>query len=270
MAIEELRSSLSALEWPSWPGPLATSGRTAQRFGTLAATLWRLRRVSGLRRTRAEWMSVASTLQEVTEHLCARNGIEFDIRGARPPAGAVIVANHVSYVDTLVLPSLLPATCVAKREVADWPLIGPMTERLGVLFVDRASVTSGAVVLRQAMRALEAGVAVIAFPEGTTSAGAGVLPFKRGIFGIARRLGVPVVAAALSYDDPSVAWTGDASFLDHYIKGVAGRRHTTVRLSFSAPIDPQGWPNASALADAARDFIANQLAMQTSASASAA
>jgi 1-acyl-sn-glycerol-3-phosphate acyltransferase len=260
MAIEGLRSSLSALEWPTLPAPLAKGSRTARRLGALAATWWRLRGLSGDRRGGADWQAVAEHLRAATAHLCAENGVVFDIRGARPPAGSVIVANHVSYVDTLVLPSLLPSTCIAKREVAEWPVIGPMTERLGVLFVDRSSVSSGAVVLRRAMRALAAGVAVIAFPEGTTSAGRSVLPFKRGIFGIARRLGVPVVAAALSYDDPAIAWTGDASFLDHYLKGVAGRRTTTVRMSFSAPIDPHAWPSASTLADAAREFIVGRLA----------
>jgi 1-acyl-sn-glycerol-3-phosphate acyltransferase len=261
MAMEELRTSLSGLEWPTWPRPIATTGRTARRFGALAATWWRLRGAEAPESSTASaWRSAAARLQAVTAHLCAENGVVFDIRGERPPAGAVVVANHVSYVDTLVLPSLVASTCIAKREVADWPVIGPMTERLGVLFVDRSSPMSGAVVLRRAMRALDAGVAVIAFPEGTTSAGDHVLPFRRGIFGAARRLGVPVVAAALSYDDPSVAWTGDASFLYHYVKGVAGRRETTVRLSFSAPIDPHDWPNATALADAARGFIADQLA----------
>jgi 1-acyl-sn-glycerol-3-phosphate acyltransferase len=181
------------------------------------------------------------------------------IRGPRPPAGAVIVANHVSYVDTLVLPSLLPSTCIAKTEVASWPLIGPMTQRLGILFVDRASVSSGALVLRQAIRALQAGVAVIAFPEGTTSPGTTLLPFKRGIFGVARRLGVPVVAAAVSYEDRRIAWTGQAGFLGHYLRGVAGRAHTRVRLVLSPPFDPRAWPGATALADAARRFIADQL-----------
>jgi 1-acyl-sn-glycerol-3-phosphate acyltransferase len=259
MATEQLSTS-PPVEWPVLPAPLAVTGRTARRFGALAGAWWRLRQEPLVtRRTAADWLAVAERLQEVTSRLCADNNVVFEVRGARPPAGSVIVANHLSYVDTLVLPSLLPSTCIAKREVADWPVIGPMTERLGVLFVDRGSVTSGARVLRQAIRALEAGVAVIAFPEGTTSLGHSLLPFRRGIFGAARRLGVPVVAAALSYDDDAVAWTGDAGFLGHYVRGVAGKRSTTVRMCFSAPIDPHAWPNATALADAARGFISRQL-----------
>jgi 1-acyl-sn-glycerol-3-phosphate acyltransferase len=258
MALDAIRSLLPPFELPLLPGVAAT-GRTARRFGTLAAAWLRLRRTSGLRTNAAEWREVAERLQAVTAHLCAKNGVVMDLRGPRPPAGAIIVANHVSYVDTLVLPSLLPSTCIAKTEVAGWPLIGPITERLGVLFVDRASVSSGAVVLRQAIRALRAGVAVIAFPEGTTSEGTSLLPFKRGIFGVARRLGVPVVAAAVSYEDPRIAWTGQAGFLGHYVRGVAGRPHTRVRLVFSPPIDPRPWPGATALADAARRFIGDQL-----------
>jgi 1-acyl-sn-glycerol-3-phosphate acyltransferase len=258
MALDAIRSLLPPLELPV-PAALATCSRAARRFGTLAATWARLLRVSGRRTSPAEWRAVAGRLQAVTMHLCAKNGVVIEVRGPRPPAGAVIVANHVSYVDTLVLPSLLPSTCIAKTEVADWPLIGPMTERLGVLFVDRASVSSGALVLRQAIRALRAGVAVIAFPEGTTSEGTSLLPFKRGIFGVARRLGVPVVAVAVAYDDPNIAWTGQAGFLGHYVRGVAGKPHTRVRLTFSPPIDPRPWPGATALADAARRFIGDQL-----------
>jgi 1-acyl-sn-glycerol-3-phosphate acyltransferase len=259
MAIDQPRSVLPSLEWPRLPAPVAMSARTLRRFGALASTWFRLRKVGGTRTNAAEWREVAGRLQAVAAHLCTKNDVRFDLRGPPPPRGCIIVANHVSYVDTLVLPSLLPCTCIAKREVAAWPLIGPLTVRLGVLFVDRDSASSGAVVLRQSIRALEAGVAVIAFPEGTTSEGTSLLPFKRGIFGVARRLGVPVVAAALCYDDPRIAWTGGASFLGHYIGSVAGRIDTTVRISFSAPLSPRSFPSAAALASAARTFIGEEL-----------
>ena len=67
---------------------------------------------------------------------------------------------------------------------------------------------------------------MIVFPEGTTSAGDCVLPFKRGIFGVARRLGVPVVPVALRYDSPSDCWIGSENFLSHYVRTVGGRRST--------------------------------------------
>jgi 1-acyl-sn-glycerol-3-phosphate acyltransferase len=176
----------------------------------------------------------------------------------------VVVANHVSYVDTLVMPSLVPCTCIAKREVAAWPIIGPITRRLGVLFVDRDSPYSGAVVLRHADRALRAGVAVVAFPEGTTTPGHVLLRFRPGVFALARRLGASVVAAALSYDDPDVAWTGTDPFLGHYLRRVASRQRTVVRLSLSPPLDPRAWSTAAAMAQAVRAHIAAELAARLS------
>src|SRR5205814_298962 len=115
MTMEQLRTQ-PAFEWPELPPSLATSGRTARRFGALAGAWWRLRHLPLIqRKTAADWQAVAERMQVATERLCADNGVVFDIRGALPPAGSVIVANHLSYVDTLALPSLLPSTCIAKR-----------------------------------------------------------------------------------------------------------------------------------------------------------
>jgi 1-acyl-sn-glycerol-3-phosphate acyltransferase len=215
---------------------------------------WRVRNeeVDGL-------ATASGALHRMAARLAADNGLVIERRGPVPPAGCVVVSNHVSYVDTLVVPSLMPCTCIAKREVAKWPLIGSMTVRLGVLFVDRDCPYSGAVVLRRARRALEAGVAVVAFPEGTTTSGDGLLPFHRGLFELARQLGTPVVAAALRYVDRDVAWTGDTRFVDHYLRSVARRQRTVVQLSLSAPFDPRAAASGAALARDVRGFISDQL-----------
>lgn len=236
MALEQLQPQETILDRQTLSNS-PTMGRAVHGFSAFAETWWRLQQLPVIdRRTPADWQVVGQRLQAVTARWRADSGVTFEVRGARPPAGAVIVANHLDGVDTLVLPSLLPCTCVATSEMVDRPLIGPATRRLGVLFVEGRSALSGAVALRQAMRALDAGVAVIAFPEAI---GGGPSRFGRGIFGVARRMGAPVVAVALS--------------------AAAGPAGKVVRLSFSAPIDPHDWPNAGALADAARDFIAAQI-----------
>src|SRR3954464_2988649 len=98
MTIEQLRTQ-PAFEWPQWPPSLATSGRTARRFGALAGAWWRLRHLPLIQRnTPAGGRAGAERMQVTTERLCADNGVVFEIRGARPPAGSVIVANHLSYV----------------------------------------------------------------------------------------------------------------------------------------------------------------------------
>jgi 1-acyl-sn-glycerol-3-phosphate acyltransferase len=243
------------------PEPLGGTLLLAQRLGALARSWWLLRQPWRFGRLPpSDLHTTALSLRTVTARLCADNGMEVETRGPRPPAGCVLVANHLSYIDTLILPSLIHGTVIAKREVLGWPVIGQMVKQLGVLFVERDSPWSGALVLRQAMRAVSAGLTLVAFPEGSTTRGDQLLPFKRGVFGLARRLGVPVVAASISYQDPGLTWTGDEEFLGHYVDRVARKRRTAVRLTFSAPFDSRAWPSATALADGVRRHIAETLA----------
>ena len=228
----------------------------ARRLAALAGVWLRMRNPFG-----TSPFDRAQALQALTAEICRKIGVAIEVIGTAPPPGpCVVVANHVSWVDTVVMPSLVHGTCVAKCEVARWPLIGPLTERLGILFVDRGCPWSGAVVLRRALRALECGLAVAAFPEGTTTSGDELLPFRRGIFGVARRLGVPVITAAVRYEDPRLAWVGDADFLGHFLRRVASRPATPVRVTFGDPIDPRSYGSAEALAAAARAQIGRVLA----------
>jgi 1-acyl-sn-glycerol-3-phosphate acyltransferase len=159
-----------------------------------------------------------------------------------------------------VLGQLAPCAPIAKGEVAGWPVIGSGAVALGVSFLERGNAMSGARVLRRALRSLDAGVAVLNFPEGTTSDGTRLLPFRRGIFGAARLAGVPIVPIALSYASPAIAWTGGASFMPHYLR-TAARDQVAARLAIGSPILP--WPRDSAgiLAAAARREIAALLGL---------
>ena len=111
------------------------------------------------------------------------HGLELDIRGAWPTGPAVLVPNHVSYLESIAIASALPCAPIAKAEVADWPVIGTAASRLGVIFVARDSMSSRVRALRSALAALAAGVPVLNFPEGTTSDGTRLHGFQRGIFG---------------------------------------------------------------------------------------
>lgn len=158
----------------------------------------------------------ADSLAQALRELCTIHAIEIDVRGMFSDRTCVLVANHLSYLDPLVILSQKPAAPVAKAEVAEWPVIGPAARALGVNFVDRASIPRRAVTLRRAIAALRAGVSVLNFPEGTTTRGDRVLPFHRGIFGAAMLAEVPVVPIALSYENHDLAWTDNATFLPHY------------------------------------------------------
>src|SRR5207245_1003035 len=156
-------------------------------------------------------------LAGVCAEVCRLHGFRFEVEGTLPSGPAVMVANHISYVDAPVLMSLQPCRPIAKAEIGHWPLIGDGARSLGVVFVRRGDPHSGAVALRQGLRALAAGVSVLGFPEGTTTTGNRLLPFRRGLFGLARLAGVPIVPIGIAYASPEVAWVGDDWFVTHYL-----------------------------------------------------
>jgi 1-acyl-sn-glycerol-3-phosphate acyltransferase len=147
---------------------------------------------------------------------------------------------------------------VGKREIANWPVLGTHLRDLGVMFVQRDDPFSGANVLRQAARALAAGVAVLNFPEGTTTTGETVLPFRRGIFGLAMRLQVPIVPVRIDFADRELAWVGDATLLPHYV-ATAARKTIRVRVRYGPPLLPDDATTADAFARLSRFMICHDL-----------
>lgn len=227
-----------------------TSGRAA-RVGAFALETWSRTLVDGALRS-AE--SRARELSWVAENMCALHGLRTTVRGVVPNEPCILVANHISYFDPLIIGSQLPLTAVAKQEVGSWPLVGELCKRLGALFVDREDGQSGARVLREVLRRLEGGVSVLVFPEGTTTRGDRVLPFKRGAFGVAKRAGVPIVPVALSYEREDAAWVGDATFLPHYVRTMA-QPCTRVVVEFLPALSSSSGGSPEALAESARRAV---------------
>jgi 1-acyl-sn-glycerol-3-phosphate acyltransferase len=234
------------------------TGTRAARVGAFALERWsRLRFDAG----GASHHERALELSWLAENLCALHGLRAQLRGTPPRAPSVLVANHLSYFDPVVLAAHTPLTAVAKLDVAGWPFVGDTCRRLGVTFVNRGDEMSGAQALRKALRALEQGISVLVFPEGTTTRGDEVLPFKRGIFGVAMRAGVPVVPVALRYDRPDVAWVGDDPFLPHYVRAMA-EPCTRVTVEYLSPLTNERGESAEGMAEAARRAIACALTTQ--------
>jgi 1-acyl-sn-glycerol-3-phosphate acyltransferase len=128
--------------------------------------------------------------------------VEVRVEGSPPPPGAsLVVANHVSWLDILVLQSLLPGVFVAKAEVRRWPLIGTMAQHCSTIFVDRRSRTSARGMVDGALKAFDQGYAVIAFPEGTSTDGTGLNPFHANVFEGAISAQIAVVPVAMRYMD---------------------------------------------------------------------
>jgi 1-acyl-sn-glycerol-3-phosphate acyltransferase len=177
---------------------LAPAPRVRERF-----TSWYFRRWSGL--------------------VLASIGVAVRVSGAPPAPPFLMVANHLSYVDILVLASRLGCIFVSKAEVRRWPLFGPICRTLGTVFIDREARRDIPRVLAEIERDLERGWGVVLFPEGTSSSGRTVEPFKPPLLALATRLGRPVHYAALGYRTPegerpaheAVCWWGGISFPAH-------------------------------------------------------
>lgn len=184
--------------------------------------------------------------------------IHVDVAGDVPRGPALIVSNHVSYLDPLALLPLCPAVPIAKGEVERWPVIGSIGAALGVAFVRRADPMARARVLRRVHALLAARVPVLSFPEGTTTRGDEVRPFFRGTFGIAQRLGLPVIPVALRYRDRALAWTDDERFVPHYLRTAALSR-IDVRVWFGAAMLPRTGELPEDMAARARNTIARTL-----------
>jgi len=213
---------------------LARIARRAARTGVCAfegaGRIRRLRRQGTL-----DAPVQARLLQRIAQEVLEVHGVCVEVLGPVPREPALLVANHVSWLDPLVIMAHAPCLPVAKSEVARWPVVGSIAVASGVQFVERGSALSGARLVRAAARALSAGASVLNFPEGTTSQGGSILPFRPGAFRAARAASVPVVPIVISYRFDELAWTGDAAFLPHYLALLA-RESCPVRLQFGEPL----------------------------------
>jgi 1-acyl-sn-glycerol-3-phosphate acyltransferase len=155
---------------------------------------------------------------------CIRSlGIRIQCQGEPPRGPFLLVSNHLSYIDILVLLSILRTAFVSKAEVASWPVLGFLARIGGTLFLDRKRKKEVLHIAREIQRSLEQGVGVVLFPEGTSTLGAGVLAFRSSLLEPAAALAIPVRYASLRYatangEEPAstaVSWWGDAPFVPH-------------------------------------------------------
>jgi lyso-ornithine lipid O-acyltransferase len=157
-------------------------------------------------------------------------GFVCNVEGRIPTDGAV-VSNHLSYLDILLYSSVQPFVMIAKTEVRSWPILGWLTAQAGTVYVERGGGPKTHSAVNAAMaEAYHSGLPVLFFPEGTTTDGASVLPFRRGLFHSILNNQVPLRVAALQYTLPDcftnreatvaneVCWWGDAQFTPHIFR----------------------------------------------------
>ena len=160
--------------------------------------------------------------------------VRVEVKGSPPRGGPTLVlANHISWLDIPVLGSLQPLSFVAKSEVAGWPVIGIFAKLQRCIFLDRTRRGATAQANAAIAHRLARGEVIVLFPEGTSSDGNRVLPFRSSLVGAAhaalaepsagsivlqplaivyvRRDGLPVMRR----DRPAIAWYGDMDLLPH-------------------------------------------------------
>ena len=191
--------------------------------------------------------------------LLAGIGVVVEEFGDIPVYPCIIISNHRSYLDPILMLRQLDAYPVAKAELASWPIIGKGAKHAGILYLKRENVKSRAGTLQGINAIIEDGFQVIIFPEGTTSALSGTLPFKRGVFQLAAKLQYPIVPVALVFASEEDFWVGKENFLQH-----AGRRFREKKIKVALHYGPkiQG-EAAEALLESTQTWINTQLDSQS-------
>ena len=181
--------------------------------------------------------------------------VRLSTEGAPPPPGALVVSNHLSWLDIPVLASVLPVVFVSKAEVRRWPFLGLASTIGGTVYIDRSRRQDTVRALAGMRSALDRGDSVAVFPEATSTSGATILPLKPSLLADAAARRAPVHWATIRYsvpadagagrDDPGgnhpssdgptardrVCWWGDMTFLPH-LAGVCALKRIRCRVRF--------------------------------------
>lgn len=159
----------------------------------------------------------AERIQAWAKSSLALLSIEMKVNGSPPKNGPLLlVANHVSWLDIVVLLASCPCRFVSKAEIGQWPVVGTLTRAIGTLFITRSSRRDALRVVHQMAEKLHAdsGMVLAIFPEGTTSNGQQVLPFHANLFQAAISANAPVQTVALRFEE---AASGQTSLAACYI-----------------------------------------------------
>ncbi|MFC9947541.1 lysophospholipid acyltransferase family protein [Streptomyces pratensis] len=198
-------------------------------------------------------------------------GVRISVTGVsvgrtRPPSGELVVANHVSWLDIPLVAAVLPARMVAKREIRNWPVLGPMAALGGTLFIERDRLRSLPHAVRSVAGALASGSRVAVFPQGSTWCGrSGGGRFRPAAFQAAIDAGSTVRPVRISYRTTETDTAGAAVFVgDDPLAASLWRVVTaaglTAEIRILPPVPADAEPDRRALARAAQSAVASDRA----------
>lgn len=181
------------------------------------------------RRAQAAWLHRASR-RHLKIYSC-----DYRFTGPVPQSG-LLVLNHLSYLDIMVISAIAPAIFVSKSEVRDWPLVGWLASLGGTVFIERARRTHVGKVNREIESVLADGALVVVFPEGTSTNGEEVLPFRSPLLEPVTSGTHSIATGWLHYEldggdaRNEVCYWGDHMFFPHAVNLLGKRRvRATVR-----------------------------------------
>ena len=174
-------------------------------------------------------------------------GVRLELRGQPPVAGPVLlVANHISWRDILVMHAARHCRFVSKSDVKHWPLIGTLATGGGTLYIEREKRRDAMRVVHHMAESLQSGDIVAVFPEGTTGDGETLLPFHGNLIQAAISANAPVQPVALRFVDRATGknsdgplYLGDDSLLQSLWRTLAGRPFVA-HVRFGAPQEADG------------------------------
>lgn len=200
------------------------------------------------------------------QQLLAAFNIKVIVSGDIPPdnlSHAMIIANHVSWADIHVLNSVIPLRYIAKSDIRHWPIFGFFASRVNTLFVDRAKKQDALRIVDITSACLEAGDRLCLFPEGTTTDGTTVLPFKSSLIEAAIRARTPIYPVAIKYPlangdvNTEMAYAGETT-LKESMQQALTIKSPIVRIHFLAPVSTKDQDRRT-LALCVHTLIAKQL-----------
>lgn len=181
--------------------------RGVRAVGHVLGGLWTIRSEFG----RLKPDACALLVREWSRQMLRIMGVELVVAGQVPVGGPVLlVCNHISWLDILVMNAACPARFVSKADVKHWPVLGALITGAGTLLIERASRRDAMRVVHQMADRLKLGDTLAVFPEGTTGDGRALLPFHANLIQAAISSHAPVLPMALKYVDRSSGERSDA------------------------------------------------------------
>lgn len=182
-------------------------------------------------------------------------GIRAIITGDLPTTSGLIIANHRSYFDPILIVTHMNAFPVGKKEVASWPLIGYLCKISGVIFVERECQNSRDMTCQKIKQTINEGHSVINFPEGTTTTLPTTNTFNYGSFRTATQIRAAIIPVAIDYKIGTDAFVGDDTFIPHFLR-CFGKRTTEIKITYFPPIFSE---DADYLLKTSKDIIDAEL-----------